>query len=515
MIHRFGGRFYFAGSILFFFVSAALSAYFYLFVKDNLFDDVFIYANIAQNAVEHGTWRYFPFVPRDALLASSPLKVTLLTASYALIALFHSARSVFTVNLTIFISGLLSILLFLPAWRKNLTMFLFLGGVFFISSLVYIASLDFEGGLLFLWLSTLLHLMQNPKRGGGFLLSLYILIGIFIRPDCALIVYACLFVYVISSKRYDIFLNVRFVCSGVAIALAWLALAYSMGVYPLPVTYWGKASLPRLVENTAMIQHFIPRLGEKLLPRLDNAAVTTTFSLAIVCLICGLSASRSRYAQFLLFPAVILTALLLIKLPSSFHWYYENFIFLGLAILFSNFAVARMPSDIVTKYSSALIAFTMVVPALMLTGVSSQRSPWSFKSETRSQSYLYIARHATGHGTYNLPGLGEVLIKNPEIGITSYFSGKGGWIWDSASLAQPLDAPEVQQSKLQYLYPLALRQTALADAKWIAQKAGKPLPAYEVWAMDNRDFEDARKKCAYVNEEGALCANPSGIVDPL
>jgi len=107
-----------------------------------------------------------------------------------------------------------------------------------------------------------------------------------------------------------------------------------------------------------------------------------------------------------------------------------------------------------------------------------------------------------------------VLVKNPEMGIISYFSGRGAWIWDGAGLAQPMDVREVKQSLLRYAYPTSLRQDAINDAATLVNRLGQTLPVVEVWGMEDRDFDKARKVCQQVIVEGALCVNPFRIIAP-
>jgi hypothetical protein len=61
-----------------------------------------------------------------------------------------------------------------------------------------------------------------------------------------------------------------------------------------------------------------------------------------------------------------------------------------------------------------------------------------------------LGSKAIGDGSYELAGIGNVFIKNPEIGMTSYFSGDKAWLWDSGGLAQPLPDPLVQNSSLRH-----------------------------------------------------------------
>jgi hypothetical protein len=79
---------------------------------------------------------------------------------------------------------------------------------------------------------------------------------------------------------------------------------------------------------------------------------------------------------------------------------------------------------------------------------------------------------------------------------------------------QPLEVPEVQHSWLRYAYPPALRRGAIVDAQTLADRAGVRLPVMEVWAMEDRNYEAARRKCQFVIVEGALCINRYREVEP-
>jgi hypothetical protein len=110
--------------------------------------------------------------------------------------------------------------------------------------------------------------------------------------------------------------------------------------------------------------------------------------------------------------------------------------------------------------------------------------------------------------------LGDVIIKNPEIGMTAYFSANPTFQWDSAGLAQPIDIPAVMNSKLGLLYPNSIKLTALQDARELVDKRGRMTHVVEAWAMQDRKFDEARKKCQYVIESVALCVNDFMTLSP-
>jgi hypothetical protein len=59
-----------------------------------------------------------------------------------------------------------------------------------------------------------------------------------------------------------------------------------------------------------------------------------------------------------------------------------------------------------------------------------------------------------------------------------------------------------------------LRLDAVEDAQVLVNRAGQSLTVVDVWAMEDRDFDKARKVCKYVIVEGALCVNPFRVVTP-
>ncbi len=498
-------------------LATVLAAYHYLVVKESFFDDVFIYLHMARNAVESGTWQYFPVVEREALLASSPLKLVLLSIATALASVAgFGERSLDNAQIILLLTGVLSWLAFAPFWRGRMVPYALAGAVYFLSATAFAAAFDFEGGLLFLWLFTLLRLIGQPEAR-PLALALLLPLGGLIRPDLAIIVYAVL----VAVASTDAVVRQRLLGMRWAALLAapslWVVLALSLSVYPIPVTYWTKAAIPTLVENESFLQMLFERVGMVLnAPGTVSPKTATTIGVSLMLLFVVVSLPRLRHAAAVGIVATVASVGLFSRMPASFWWYYDNLVLIVLAVLLANAVFERRPGFGVVRVTSGLL---VVVVLLMGAGSKALRDfpgIWSFGRDDagRTQGYLFLARHANGDGTYMLPGVGRVLIKNPEMGITAYFTGAGAWIWDGAGLAQPLDVPAVRRSRLRYVYPRSLRLDAVEDAQVLVNRAGQSLTVVDVWAMEDRDFDKARKVCKYVIVEGALCVNPFRVVTP-
>lgn len=497
-------------------MSACLASYHYLIVKLSFFDDVFIYLHMARNAIELGTWQYFPVIDRSALLASSPLKLVLLTIGTAVGALVGaSERSLDNAQFILLLTGFFGWLAFAPFWRKRFTLYGIVGTVYLLSATFFSATFDFEGGLLFLWLVTVVSIFSDEDfRSRDF--AVVLPIGGLIRPDLSLIVYFALLAVVCTDVRVRE--RLRWMPWGwILLAPAvWVILALSFSVYPIPVTYWTKAAIPRLIESTSFLQVLVERVGVVLnAPGAvsSNGASVTGALLLVLSIVITLPRVRNPAAVGVLVAVVSIG--LFSRMPSSFWWYYENIVMMLAAVLLANALFERR-----SRFAFARVASGLLIAFVLLLGggaksLRDQPGAWSFGQDAmgRTKGYLYLAQHANGDGTYTLPELGRVILKNPEMGITSYFSGKGAWIWDSAGLAQPVDMPAVKKSLLKHAYPRSLRVGAVEDAKKISDRSGGRIKVVEAWAMDDRDYDKARKICQYVIVEAALCVNPFMLID--
>lgn len=501
-----------SNQIVFLYVGAlaviVVCGFFYITVHRGFFDDAFIYLQIARNAIDHGTWQYYPgVVDRPALLASSPLRIFVLTvaAGFSKVIGF-GGRTLLDARVTLLISGWVSWLAFYPFWRAKRPHYLAIGALLAILSLCLDTVFEFEGGLLLLWIATIIrvHCDEAPSvRLLGWLLP----IGMLIRPDMALPIAALFFVHAASVRSNLRELVKSLLLGSSVILLAWSVIALSLGTYPIPVTYWAKASIPLLVEHEFLIQVLPERLGQTLTLdfALSSFANVIIGSATLALALAALAFCRPKFGAFALLVFLVIACAILARLPASFWWYYQNiiciFIGIGVGVLLS------------CRESLPLrAAATLLGPGLLLALMVSRmpnRGPegWSTYTQSRAQGYLSIAALTTGRGTVVLPTIGEVIIKNPEIGMMGYFSKKPYFQWDSAGLAQPLDDPNVRNSPLRLFYPVALRTDAEHDAQEIVNRIGKQIPIVEAWAMDNRDYSGARKRCRYVFPQYALCVN--------
>lgn len=489
----------------------AMATYHYMAIKQSFFDDVFIYLHMARNAVESGTWQYFPVVEREALLASSPFKLVLMTVATAFAsAIGLSARNLDNAQFILLLSGVLGWLAFAPFWRGQKTLYAVAGVVYFLSATAFTAAFDFEGGLLFLWILTLLRLFaQQDAR--PLALALLLPFGGLIRPDLALLFYMVLMTVAATDLGVrQRLLGVRWAALLVAPAL-WVVLALLFSVYPIPVTYWTKAALPTLVEHESFLQKMFERIGF-VMNAPGNVSPRTATMLGVLlvgCFAC-FSLPRLRNPAIAGFVALVAAVLLFGRMPANFWWYYDNLTMSMMAVLFANAAFEQRSEFGTVRVASALIVVCILSLAVGSKALRDHPGIWSFATEDngRTKGYLFLARHANGDGTYTLPEVGRVLIKNPEMGITAYFTGSGAWIWDGAGLSQPLDVPAVRNSRLRHAYPPSLRKEAVEDAQALVDRTAVSLPVVEVWAMEDRNYDEAHKKCRHVIVEGALCINP-------
>jgi hypothetical protein len=494
----------------------ALAAHHYAVVKHGFFDDVFIYLHIARNAVESGTWQYFPVVDRGALLASSPLKLVLLTFATAVANVVgFGGRSLDDAQVVLLLAGLFGWLLFLPSWRGRTGQYAVAGVVYFLSATALASAFDFEGGLLFLWVFTLAMLLSRDDARRG--LAVVLPLGGLIRPDLALLVY--IGVLALAATEASVrrrLLAMRWELLLVA-PVAWVVVALAFSVYPVPITYWTKAAIPNLVEQASFLERMFERIGAVLAaPGVLSSRSATTIGVAFILLGLAATLPRCRQAALVGTGVVVAAIALFSRMPASFWWYYDNLVLVVMAQLLANVLLSDATEPGAGRAISAALVIGVLALAVGTKGLRDQPGIWSLAQQDsgRAKGYLFLARNAVGDGSVTLPQLGRVLIKNPELGITSYFTGKGAWIWDGAGLAQPLDIPEVRRSALRYAYPPSLRFDASVDAQTLVDRAGQPLPVVEAWAMEDRDFDKARKVCQHVIVEGALCVNPFRVITP-
>jgi hypothetical protein len=472
----------------------------YLFVKRSHFDDTFIYLHIAQNAIESGTWQYFPNADRPALLASSPLRIIALTAATVIAwPLTNGVRSFETAALVLPISALLTCLLFLPFWWRDRTRFLLLAVPYFLFAATFEAIAEFEAGLLYWWIVTIMR--DYIDRVESSMAALAAVLGLFIRPDIGVIVLTILLLAYGSRGEFNKTRLRRWFVAFVALVGSWMLICAAFSVWPVPTTYWTKAALPQLFDPNHMISAVGFRLGVAVFGSTEqslrvNALVSVFWLLALVVIGARSEALRGWRALF----AIAIALLVASRLPASYFWYFQNIWISGAA---AALAIVVLSNRSHSARSTAIVfcAFSLAVP-LSSRLLRENNLPWHFDKPSRVQGYLAMAKTFDRTGTIELPGLGRGHLKNPEIGITAYFGGKNSWIWDTAGLAQP--HPDARDSTLRYLYRARVRKPVSEDL--IKLTGGVPMPLFEAWAFDDRDPKK-RANCQHVFFDDSVCVS--------
>ena len=484
--------------------------------RTDLFDDAFIYLHISQNAVESGTWRYYRLSDRPALLASSPVRISVLTAANAITwAGGQSDRSLATAKATLWCSALLGFVLFAPWWRGHWRSYAMLGATYFWLSTGLSGITSFESGLLMLWAATAMRSVATaPRMGVG--LAVLLWLGPLIRLDIALVVMPLLALLagerglLVGPRRVLLQLSL----TGLALALLWTGLCLALGVHPVPATYLTKSVLPFLFEDASFLQKLLERAAISL--TLDPGATARGLTaMAAGLMLAGLAGRAAaplegcdgstgtlpRRALRIGVPLLVAFALFR-SMPANSWWYYEN-VLLSLMGLAWGWALASGAGS-----ASRATCAVGVVAALALfaprTSVHGQL-PWSWDParDGRTPGYLALAERAMGDGRYNLPGIGPAVLKGPEIGIIAYFSGDAAYQWDVAGLAQAPDDPAVRRSPLRHAYPRRLMESGREETLRL-RLPGQVAVAW-AWAIGAADLASARTTCNHVDAVAQLC----------
>jgi hypothetical protein len=489
--------------------------HYYLDLKKGFFDDVYIYLAVARNAIDYGTWQYYPHVTeRGALLASSPVRILVLTAAAGISELVgHGARTLLDAKITLMLSGLVTWLVFLPFWRRKPSAFVWLGAALLLLATCLDTIFEFEGGLLLMWIATLAMLAREQQanvRALGWLLP----IGPLIRPDLTLPILVLYFVH-LALHRGRLWPQIKAAMIPVAVfAVAWIVLCAVMNVWPVPVTYWGKSAIPFLFEKMTLLRALPERLGVSMLmrPQLSSTGNTVAGWVCILGALGAVAVNRPRIGWPAIAALVLTYVLVFYRMPANFWWYYQNILSLMVGMFLGRaFTASRQdPQRLLAGGLGLLLIAALCYGRLPNDGPGQ----WRTAEQSRAQGYLSITLARTGRGTFEFPGIGEFILRNPEIGMMSYYAQSPIFQWDSAGLAQPLDNPLVTRSRMRHFYPSTLRRPAQDDAQAIVDRAGHPIPVLDVWAMEDRNYDQARKSCRWVLPKQALCINQYRILTP-
>ncbi len=495
--------------------ASVFCVHYYLDLKKGFFDDVYIYLAVARNAIDYGTWQYYPHITdRGALLASSPLRIVVLTAAAGISELIgHGGRTLFDAKITLMLSGLLTWLAFLPFWRRRLSAFAWLGAALTLLATCMDTIFEFEGGLLLMWVATLALLAREQPanlRSLGWLLP----IGPLIRPDLTLPILVLCLVH-LALRRGRLLPQIKAALVPVAVfATAWIVLCTLMDVWPVPVTYWGKSAIPFLFEKMTLLAALPERLGVSMLMRtqLSPAGNAVAGWACILGALGALALNRPRIGWPAITAMVLAYVLIFYRMPANFWWYYQNILSLMVGMFLGRAfgAPQQEPQRLLAGGLGLLLVVALCYGRLPNDGPGQ----WRTAEQSRAQGYLSVALARTDRGTFELPGVGEFILRNPEIGMMSYYAQSPIFQWDSAGLAQPLDHPLVSNSRMRHFYPGPLHRPAQDDAQVIVDRAGHPIPVLDVWAMEDRKYDEARKVCRWVLPKQALCINQYRTLTP-
>jgi hypothetical protein len=472
-------------------------------IKRSYFDDTFIYLHVAQNAVELGTWQYFPIVDRPALVASSPLKAIVLTAAtFIAWPLTGGERSLAAAATILPITAFITPLFFLPFWWRDGTRFALLLVPYALLAVSLDAVVEFEAGLIYWWIATVIR--DFVERRSGPSSALAVAMGPFVRPDVALVGLLAL-VLAHQSRGDKLRLVFRsWVFAGLLLAFVWALICFALGVWPIPTTYWTKAALPKLYDTSFMVTFFVERMGDVALGVAPwrSRSLATALGLAWCLLIVVIAARSAALAQWRVVAVMFFVVLLMSRTPANFWWYYQNALVAFVAIAIVLLATRNAYNAKTACIALAISALAVVIPSRTL------REPdimWHFDKPSRVQGYLAMARTFAPDGTIELPELGRGYLHNPEIGITSYFGGRNAWIWDSSGLAQA--QPDAMKSRLRSFYPKRLKELPQADASRLAGTRSD-LPLFVAWATESRDSAyNVDGKCKHLLHERAICVS--------
>jgi hypothetical protein len=472
-------------------------------VKRSYFDDTFIYLHVAQNAIESGTWQYFPIAERPALVASSPLKAIVLTiATFIAWPFTGGERSLAAAATILPIAASITPLFFLPFWWRDRTRYALLLIPYALLATALDAVVEFEAGLIYWWLATVIRdfVERSSHRGA----SLAVALGPFVRPDIALV--GLLALVLAHQSRGD---NLRLLFRHWIVASIWCTLGWSLiclafGVWPIPTTYWTKAALPTLFDTSFMVTFFIERLGEVALGASPWKDQSLANALGMFwCLLIVVVAARSpALARWRVLVLLLFVVLLMSRAPANFWWYYQNALVAFVAIA-AVLLITKKANE--SKAACIALVLTTIVVAVPSRTLREPNIMWHFDKPSRTQGYLAMARTFAPDGTIELPGLGRGYLQSPEVGITGYFGGRNAWIWDGGGLAQA--QPDAMTSPLRYFYPERLRELPQTDA---ARLAGTQTdaPLFIAWATESRDpAYDVHGKCKHILHDRAICVS--------
>jgi hypothetical protein len=490
-----------------------LAMWFYLSSKGSFFDDTFIYLHIANNAIETGTARYFPSSGSSALIASSPLRLLSIIPAAFVASLVTDARSLAGATLTMYLSGLVASLIYLPFYRHRIRRWLVgltAAGIVCVSCET---GLQMEGTLLFWAAYTLVMVWREPERDGPFYLRLGSIAGLLVltRPEYGLVAVVFLLVHVLMTARKGALL--QFAYPVIVCGLSWIAVALLLRVYPVPTSFITKA----LTLKSALFSgsSLGPWLGARMrtifaVGDIGRAALACYFAAVFAVLMTCAPAVRWGAAGLLFVLALLWNG------PGLYIWYYENLTVVLLALCLGALlihagelrAFAQQPWQWRLRAARVLLVATPIVLFLETGFLRDRRMFWDFHAEmSRGLSYRAIGEASLGHGRFRFPDRTGYLMMS-EIGIAAFFAGNDTWLYDRGGLAQPGEIEGIAEHPLAVFYPRSLFRNPIDEFMLMFDLYEAPDAGDEValfFARGNPGREDIPVMCDRYYPDTGVC----------
>ena len=480
--------------------------WFQISVKSSFLDDSFIYLHLASNVVEEGTARCFPIAESRALLASSPLRLMVLVPATLVARLFTDVdRSVGAARLTLVLSGLISSLIFLPFFRKNMNTWLIgfaAAGLFGLSTET---GLQMEGLLVFWLVFTTLATMPSSPPDTPYFRRLAVLVGLMIltRPEygAAAMVLAAFYLLLHRSARNTL----AFFLPVFLIGVSWIGVARVLGVYPIPTSILSKI----LTADLGLFQggRFWESFPDKMKAAFFASANVPFWAAGVgaVAALAAIALSGRRFWWALAFIAIV--SIEETKAPGNYLWYHENLFIVFVTVC--GFALVKNIRSLPKAVALALCVLTILpVAGFAASGLGRDRVMfWNFKTApSRATAYQMVGKYADGLGTFQFPQLGRCSIVMNEIGIAAYFGGTRIWVIDNSGLAQPGTPKTALRHWVSKFYPRDVLRSGIEEMQFIKTKFNygieKP-PLFFAQGVTTR--EDAKKVCSFYAPKQGLC----------
>lgn len=480
----------------FFTLSMILASGFFLFKKTAYFDDSFIYLHMAANIVEVGTARYFPIAESSMLLSSSPLRLLTLVPAFLVLDIFDMPlRTIEAARFAFLCSGFVALLCFLPFWLSQIKSYLLLGTVLFLLSPALDTIFLMEGGVLMLSVFTLVKLLCERTEKYCSIGIVVLLVGLS-RPEIGVVaVVSTVLIYFSRPKALAQIMLALFLGF-----LAYAALMFILGVYPIPSTIWSK-------QVTGKLKMFTDKNLIEILPEIVAKIMGVGWSWVIWVLI-ALPVLFSFMLSRVAIPIVSAISLMLIisfSMPGNFVWYVENFLIVIFAIIFA--VAIQLYSRYGVRMAAALIGALFVAIFLILFENFGKNRvyPWN-ENSPGYLVYQEVGRSSVGDGKYVIKRYSgdPVRIRMCEIGIVSFFAGPNAWIYDVCGLVQIGNLQGASQSWLRHFYPFSFRETG--DDQLARLKDHQAIHVVDVWALRNQaEVAGAVGRCQFVDNH--FCIN--------